>query len=358
MPESRSTIVPPRDPDGLLTDEISGEAPDVKEAVQSCLTLSRSFRWRAFLSAAFAINMVCMLLVRASGRPAVGIGAAVDMAVTVPALYFLLIVRAGLQPAISLVPFCLIGLLRATYFAPELAFARTAISAGAEIAILALIITRLHRGLRASRTDDAVERLEDAAREIIPSSRIASVLASELAIGYYAFASWRRRSEVPAGASAFTLHRQSGVATLFGFLAGISVMEAALVHVVVARWSSLAAWLLTTISVYGAIWLVAVARSLVLRPVVIARGEIIVCAGLLWTIHIPLDACEIEPSGARCDLRVPMLAQPNVQLRLSEPVTARGMYGITRRVSTIALGLDDPAEFSSAIRACTGNRPA
>ena len=68
-------------------------------------------------------------MVRLAPRPAVEFGAALDVAVTVPALYFLLIVRGGAMPAISVLPVCLLGMLRATYLAQGIGWARPAVAA-------------------------------------------------------------------------------------------------------------------------------------------------------------------------------------------------------------------------------------
>ena len=214
-------------------------------------------RWRVFALAAVAINLVAFLMVRVAPRPAVEIGAALDVAVTVPALYFLLIVRGGVMPLISMLPVCLLGMLRATYLAPGTGWARPAVAAGVELALAALIVGRVRRGLKAGgQSGDVLERMEAAALETVPSRRLAAVLASELAVFYYAFAAWRRAPHVPTGARAFSVHQQSGVAALFGVLAGVSVMEAALVHLIVMRWSAAAAWVLTALSGYGAVWLI------------------------------------------------------------------------------------------------------
>jgi hypothetical protein len=35
-----------------------------------------------------------------------------------------------------------------------------------------------------------------------------------------------------------------------------------------------------------------------------------------------------------------------VVLRLADPVVARGLYGMTRKVTTVAIGFDDPAAFT------------
>ena len=80
--------------------------------------MTATIRWRVFAAAAVAINLVALLMVRMVPRPAVEVGAAMDVAVTVPVLYFLLMVRGGAMPVISVLPLCLLGILRATYLAP------------------------------------------------------------------------------------------------------------------------------------------------------------------------------------------------------------------------------------------------
>jgi hypothetical protein len=313
--------------------------------------VTHAIRWKVFALAAVAINLVAFLMARLAPRPAVEFGAAVDVAVTVPALYFLLIVRGGMQPLASLLPLCLLGILRATYVAPGIAWARPVVGVGVELALAALIVGRVRRGLKSrGQSADVLDRLETAALEIVPARRLAAVLASELAVFYYAFAAWRRTPHVPAGARAFSIHEQSGVAALFGMLAGVSVMEAALVHLVVMRWSVAAAWGLTTLSGYGAIWLIAMARAFVLRPVLLEGGELVVRSGMMWTARVPLEAIAAsEPGGAKCGLRVPPASEPNVTLRLSEAVTARGMYGMTRQVASIGLAVDDRDAFMRAL---------
>ena len=317
--------------------------------------MTSAFRWRLFLAAAVSINGIAFLMVRALPRTAVGIGAAADVAVTdvavtVPLLYFLLIVRGGLQPFVSLLPVCLLSLFRATYLAPGANPARPAIAAAAELAIAALIVTRVRRGLRAAPAGDVPDQLEAAARAIVPSPRLAAILASEFAVFYFACCAWRRRPSVPQGALAFTLHRESGAAALFGVLAGVSVMEALLVHLVVVRYSLAAAWILTALSAYGCVWLVALARSFALRPILVTPKELLLRSGMMWTLSVPRSAlAALEPAGAPCELRLPVAGEPNLVLRFHQPLLARGMYGITRPVTTLALALDDREAFQRAL---------
>lgn len=92
---------------------------------------------------------------------------------------------------------------------------------------------------------DIPDRLEAACGHVLPSRSAARVLASELAVLYYALFAWRAGPHAPANAYAFRLHRESGIAMLFGFLAGVSLGEVLVVHLLVQRWSHMAAWIAT-----------------------------------------------------------------------------------------------------------------
>ena len=90
------------------------------------MQLTPALRWRVFACACIAINLVAFLMVPLAPRPAVGIGAAF-----------------GLQQLISLLPLCLLGLLRATYLAPQITWARPAVAAATELTVAALIAVRM-----------------------------------------------------------------------------------------------------------------------------------------------------------------------------------------------------------------------
>lgn len=63
------------------------------------IQMSAALRWRLFFAAALTINVAAFLMVRTMPKTPVSYGAAFDVAVTVPLLYFFLVVRSGLQPA-------------------------------------------------------------------------------------------------------------------------------------------------------------------------------------------------------------------------------------------------------------------
>jgi hypothetical protein len=315
------------------------------------MTIAKQTRVWLFLGLAMSINIIDPQLVRAIAKPPVAIAAAFDLAVVVPALYFWLVVRSGIQPLATMIPLCLLALFRATWVMPGLSMARPLLAGGVEIAVVALIVTRTRRSLRSTRGGDVLERMEAVILAFVRLPQMAAIAAGEMAVLYYAFAAWRRKPEVPPGMEAYSTHERAGTAVLFGSLAGISVVEIPLLHLLVMRWSVKAAWVLTVLSVYGAIWLVGMARAFVLRPVLVGNGELVIRSGLLWTLRVPLDRiASIHRGGGASDLRLCPGGDPNMAMEFSEPMIAAGMFGIRRPVTRVALSVDDPAAFQRALR--------
>lgn len=135
-------------------------------------------------------------------------------------------------------------------------------------------------------------------------------------------------------------------------LVGLAIVEAGLVHLLVALlWSKRAALLLSVISMAGAAWLVALVRSFRALPVTVDADEVVMRAGRLKAIRFArgdvagvggeVTAAELKD---RRLLKLSLLAHPNVLVRLKAPV-ALGRRCINR----VAHRLDDPAGFAAAL---------
>ena len=76
------------------------------------------------------------------------------------------------------------------------------------------------------------------------------------------------------------------------------VAETIALHFLVARWSEVAAWVLTGVSVYGAVWLVGDYRACVARRIEVTEESLRLRLGLRWEAEIPYSAiAEIVPLG-------------------------------------------------------------
>jgi hypothetical protein len=177
------------------------------------------------------------------------------------------------------------------------------------------------------------------------------MLLSEFTVLRYALTSWGMKPDVPSGGRAFSMHKTGGVATLFGLIAGLSLIEAACVHLVVHRWSPTAAWIVFSLSIYGALLLLALARSFHLRPIVVTPRGVLIRSGLIWDVSVaPENIARVATtSGDPNFFKVAGMAEPNVFLELHTSVIAEGLYGRRKTVRLIGISADEPRELLSAI---------
>jgi hypothetical protein len=308
-------------------------------------------RLQLWLAATLTVNALALYGARGALPIQVRWGLSFDVAVTVPLLYFLLVVRGRVQPVVTLIPVCLVALLRATYVAPGLAWTRLAIGSAAEIAVFTFVVIRVRRGWTAGTDEsDILEKFRKAALDVVRVPALAEAVASEMALVWYAFCSWRAKPECPKDAMHFSVHGRSSAGMLLAAIAGLSVIEGAITHALLMRWSVMAAWAVTLLGAYGTICLIALSRSFRLRPAWLTDDELVLRNGLLWMLRIPLDRLEsVATAGDEADLRMPPATDPNLWLRFSEPLIARKMYGIRRRVRSVAISVDERDELLAAL---------
>lgn len=153
-------------------------------------------------------------------------------------------------------------------------------------------------------------------------------------------------------ARTFAYHKS--VAPLMWVFVAIAATELAVVHLLVAMWSSWAALALSTVTFGAILWLINAIRSFKRLPVQIADGLLLMRAGTLKQATTPVsNIAGLDPSwdaamlAERDVINLALIAYPNVVVLLREPVLAtRG-----RKVTKLAHRLDDPAAFADALDA-------
>ena len=180
--------------------------------------------------------------------------------------------------------------------------------------------------------------------------RLHDALAYESEVLRTALTGWRAPATVEG---ALSYHRKSAYGAIVGALLLVTAAETTVVHLVLSRWSMKAAWLLTALGVYGALWILGDWKACRSRPVVVRDGMLAIRFGLRWRLDVPLDGI----TGLRVpsdwspgteppvDLRLALPGARIVALELARPVTAVGIYGLRREVRTLGLGLDEPGRL-------------
>jgi hypothetical protein len=229
-----------------------------------------------------------------------------------------------------------------------------------EVLILSFIVWKANRGIRRFRAaaarqrhDDAFEAIRAAARQVIDSERVALVFAYEIGIFYYAFGSWRQRFK--SGSGRFTSYKRNSYGSILAGIGALLIVELIGVHILVQHyWGTAGAWIVSILTAYAGVWLLAEWQTHRLRPILITDGGLVLRAGIRWEIEIPLarirsfrriSALEEKPRGG-LDIAV---GGALFEVTTHDDVVAHGAYGIRKSARCFWFSVDDPADFEEEL---------
>ncbi|MEJ7662354.1 MAG: hypothetical protein WKG07_23690 [Hymenobacter sp.] len=146
---------------------------------------------------------------------------------------------------------------------------------------------------------------------------------------------------------------------LLATLAGLSVVELAAAHLAVGHWHPWAAWVLTGLSAYSLLWLLAHGQAVRRRPVLLTADKLVVRVGLVWQVAIAREqVVRVEkltgaprPAPGLLNTARLLLTPPNLLLTLAAPQLVRGPYGLHRTVRRLAIYVDEPAALQTQLAA-------
>lgn len=314
------------------------------------MTRTRALRSPAalFTLIAISIAIVEIAVVRsavfARNRDIAAWGVTFDLTITIPLLYWLVLVRTGHARAVTLAPLFVVCTAAAALILPrgDQAFLHQLrwVAAPLEILTVGLLAYSVWR------------RRPGGVRERI----VGGMVASEVAILYHALFCWRAEPDVPADAIAITTHKRSGWGTVVVCFIVLIAFESVGLHLLVQHWSVKWAWIFTALDFYGALWLIGDYHALRLRPTLIREHEIELRHGLRLNVTFPrdniasIDAITNESQWKQKGIaKLALLDEPKYLIRLREPVIAEGLAGIKRKIDAIAILPDDTAAFERAL---------
>ncbi len=329
------------------------------------MTLARKQTAWLFPALAATVCTIVFLVSRsrvAHSHPApIALAALCDLTITMPFLYYLLLVRprgsspvpvlavlfAGARAAALLLPPALQSYL------PGLRW----VGAGFEVWVVTAVVRRLRR---TDTGGDAIARIRSAANAVLRNGWAADVVAAEVEVFYYALFSWRAQPQTKPGSRAFSCADASGYLAFSTLLAAALVVEGVPMHLLLIRWSRLAAWICTGLDGYALLLVLAMARSLRLRPILVGEHCVLLQSGNLWQMEIARDnikSCRrmAGPAPARNTpgyLPLVVINEPQWLIELHAPAIARGPYGRTRLVTRIGVAVDDSEAFAATWLTC------
>jgi hypothetical protein len=306
-----------------------------------------------------AIESLAARQIPTSSAPRLLTGAILfDLLIAAPAAYWWLFLRRRAS-VLRLAPVLAATMLICWLILPEsqrhLLSALRVLTIPVEVLVSALAVRAAIRAARAGTDSGLLERIRIGTQQALPWPTVANLVASEIAVIAYACLSWRWPVEAPVGTTPFSGHRRSGYAGLAVALIGVTMLEGAAVHLLVAPWSRFVALGLSILTGYGILWILGDLRALQLRPTLVAEDALHLRVGLRWSATLPWDriaGVEAAPRGAMGAaplLRVTPIGPPSLVIVLREPVALQGPLGIVRRGDRIGLAADDPRGLRAAI---------
>lgn len=165
------------------------------------------------------------------------------------------------------------------------------------------------------------------------------------------------------GSTEFAVDASSAAAFTVGFLLVIAI-ETVVMHLLLRRWSIVAAYVLTALSIYSMFWLVGDFRAMRRLPLVLDGDQLLVRTGLRFQAIVPLRELRVVtlPSWREIPQPAPDYwnfarpAEPNVVLALAHAIPVTMMFGLKRSASRLGVRLAEPGNFRDALAARIGER--
>ena len=168
-----------------------------------------------------------------------------------------------------------------------------------------------------------------------------------------------RAQETPKEAVSFSYHQKTGIQALLSGLLMAALVEAVVLHILIALWNHWVALLATLSTVWVALQILAQIRVVGMRPIYIAGDEIVLRNGAFDIARLPIqNISQLEitprtdassPDGLK-PLHVTFPANSNIRIQLAKPMTATILNRQRREVDCVLLALDQPNEFADYLR--------
>lgn len=311
---------------------------------------------RALMLTAMLVMVLSALICLLPLHRTLVFGFAFDLLLTVPLFYYLLIRKTKIS-VLTVVPLSILMFCLASYLLPASAnqyldlyktFALPLLEL-AVVLVVAYKIRRARKVFKAGKAEisDFYERLQLALREVMPSSAsLSDILATEMAMFYYAAAAFKK----VGFRQGFSYHRETGLLAIVGAMVLLVVVETVALHFLLMQWSVLTANILTFLSLYSLIFILALAGAAKHRPHIIKPGGLLLRFGLQETYITFEEIRSIERLKGEVPeekhlVKLGMLENYNLLIRVEGVQQLQRLYGIRKRYNSLVCWVDDPQVF-------------
>ncbi|TFV95653.1 hypothetical protein E4S40_05380 [Algoriphagus kandeliae] len=289
------------------------------------------------------------------------IGITFDLLIIVPLVYFLLIRKTAI-PKTTIILFLVLGMVDASVILPPqnqyyLELFKTWVFPLVELFVISFVIYKVSQAVKRYKSNqrssvDFFTTLKNTCYEILPKAAVIPVV-TEIAVFYYGFIDWKKRK---LNENEFSYHRESATVSILITILFLVVIETFVFHLLLSQWSTIAASILTFLSIYSGFQLFGFMKSMFKRPILIQDEKLYLRFGIMSETTIELSKIKsLEISSRDLEFnketrRLSILGDldsHNVIIQLKEENTMTGLYGFKRTYKNLALHVDDKVRFGN-----------
>lgn len=315
-----------------------------------------------FIPVLLGVSLLLLIQSNAFAQNAnlLSIGITLDFLITIPLIYFLIIRKRNI-PKITVLSMFVVGIIVLSYTLPVehqslLSIVKTFAIPIVEIVVFSFIIYKVVKITESykqqKKSADFYTTMVKATAEVLPA-QIAPILVTEISVIYYGFINWKKYI---LKENEFSYHKKSTIhSILIGFLMVILIETFAL-HFLLSKWSVIAAWILTILSIYTGLQFFALLRSISKRPIKIDKEtqQLVLRFGFFSDWSVPLkevQSIELTVKDLPEDKSIvpfsPLgsLTEHNVIIRFHQEQEFSGLYGIRKKAKALAIYIDEKQQF-------------
>ena len=292
------------------------------------------------------------------------IGLLIDMLLVAPLSYYLIIRNTTISKhtvvrVFTLGLFIATILLRSTHI-PLLVFIKTWVAPTIELALVTWMIWKFKRAYQFAKTmqqtaPDFLIHCRTLLKTVFGSEQIGNIISSEVSVFYYLFAKAHKPTD---NTNYFTSHKSNNILLLLYTFLFMFLVEAAIMHLLFQLWNHTAAWVLTGLSIYSCLQLLAHLRAIKARPTIVTLTEIMLRNGILGgDVIVSIDMIEHIEFSAKDIIKIDTVSMAfikgienhNVVIYLKKPISVTKAYGIKKTAKVILANIDEPNRFIEVI---------
>lgn len=292
---------------------------------------------------------------------ALTLGITLDFLITIPLVYALIIWKREI-PKFTILSVLIVCLIIASYIIPTeqadlLRTVKVVLVPVIELGLLSFVIWQVY-SIRKEYKDnkgqnmDFFELITEACKRSLPG-KVGVLFATEIAVIYYVFFA---PSKKELQSNEYTYFEKSGIKTVVVVILCMALVELFVVHLLVHQWSSTVAWVLTFLSAYACLQIIALLRSMNSRLFIIDAEQNLLKLkyGFVNYTNIPLDKIkEVRPHRRTLpsDKRViplsplDLLDSHNIIIDLKDTHLLHRIYGLKTEFTSIAIYVDEKDRF-------------